>query len=53
MKNIGLFRVKAYLEKLLSEKYSENLIPTLKTLEDICKKTEFGKIDLFIYFNFD
>ena len=35
-----MFRVKSYLEKLLNEKYQQSLAPTLRALEDICKKTD-------------
>jgi hypothetical protein len=37
---LGMFRVKSYLEKLLNEKYQQSLAPTLRTLEELCKKTE-------------
>lgn len=37
---LGLFRVKSHLQKLLNEKYSHSLTPTLKALEDLCSKTQ-------------
>eukprot|EP01117_Protostelium_nocturnum_P012903 TRINITY_DN4779_c0_g1_i2.p1 TRINITY_DN4779_c0_g1~~TRINITY_DN4779_c0_g1_i2.p1 ORF type:complete len:736 (+),score=227.12 TRINITY_DN4779_c0_g1_i2:69-2276(+) len=36
---LGLFRVKVHLEQLLNEKFQQGLAPTLRTLEDLCKKT--------------
>jgi hypothetical protein len=35
-----MLNIKNYLEKLLHEKYQHSLAPTLRALEDICKKTE-------------
>jgi GTP-binding protein EngB required for normal cell division len=40
---LGLFKVKSYLEKLLNERYQQSLAPTLRSLEDLCKKTEIEK----------
>lgn len=37
---LGMFRVKSHLEKLLFDKYQQSLAPTLRTLEELCKKTE-------------
>eukprot|EP00027_Filamoeba_sp_ATCC50430_P017323 CAMPEP_0168573610 /NCGR_PEP_ID=MMETSP0413-20121227/18631_1 /TAXON_ID=136452 /ORGANISM="Filamoeba nolandi, Strain NC-AS-23-1" /LENGTH=604 /DNA_ID=CAMNT_0008606881 /DNA_START=1 /DNA_END=1816 /DNA_ORIENTATION=- len=43
---LGLFRVKTYLERLLHEKYTQNLMPTLRTLEEICRRSEQDLADI-------
>src|SRR5690242_15333751 len=40
LSQLGLFRVKSHLERVLTEKYYQSLSPTLKSLEDICTQTE-------------
>ena len=37
---IGFYRSKNFLEKLLTEKYHQSLRPTLATLDAICRKTK-------------
>ncbi|EGC35126.1 hypothetical protein DICPUDRAFT_33855 [Dictyostelium purpureum] len=37
---IGIYRVKSFIENLLHEKYQQNLLPSMLQLESICKKTE-------------
>eukprot|EP01125_Pyxidicula_operculata_P022453 TRINITY_DN918_c0_g1_i6.p1 TRINITY_DN918_c0_g1~~TRINITY_DN918_c0_g1_i6.p1 ORF type:complete len:289 (-),score=86.32 TRINITY_DN918_c0_g1_i6:99-935(-) len=37
---IGFFRLKNYLEKLLHQKYKDNLVPTLQVLENLCTETK-------------
>ncbi|KAF2073270.1 hypothetical protein CYY_005432 [Polysphondylium violaceum] len=37
---IGIFKVRSYIENLLHEKYQQNLLPSMLSLESICKKTE-------------
>ncbi|KAN0025352.1 hypothetical protein ACTFIU_003613 [Dictyostelium citrinum] len=37
---IGIYKVKQYVENLLHEKYQQNLLPSMLQLESICKKTE-------------
>ncbi|EAL71678.2 dynamin like protein [Dictyostelium discoideum AX4] len=37
---IGIYKVRQYVENLLHEKYQQNLLPSMLQLESICKKTE-------------
>eukprot|EP01132_Coremiostelium_polycephalum_P003597 gene3597-4479_t len=37
---IGVYKVKSFIENLLHEKYQENLLPSMLSLESICRKTE-------------
>jgi GTPase SAR1 family protein len=38
--NIGFFKLKAYLERLLHQKYSESIAPTLQVLENLVENTQ-------------
>jgi hypothetical protein len=37
---VGFHRVKAYLERMLTEKYYASVPPTLHMLDNICKESE-------------
>ncbi|KYQ94066.1 dynamin like protein [Tieghemostelium lacteum] len=37
---VGIYKVKNYIETLLQEKYQQNLLPSMLSLESICRKTE-------------
>lgn len=43
---LGLIRVKNHLQKLLNDKLSQSLAPTLQTLEDICQKTSLELVQI-------
>eukprot|EP01105_Mastigella_eilhardi_P002304 TRINITY_DN1282_c0_g1_i1.p1 TRINITY_DN1282_c0_g1~~TRINITY_DN1282_c0_g1_i1.p1 ORF type:complete len:782 (-),score=270.13 TRINITY_DN1282_c0_g1_i1:25-2370(-) len=36
---LGLFKAKQHLEHVLSERYQQSLMPTMKTLEQTCRRT--------------
>ena len=40
LENLGFFRLKSFLEKLLTEKYHKSIIPTLQSLETLVRKTQ-------------
>jgi hypothetical protein len=37
---IGIFKLKSYLEKVLQQKYIESVSPTLEVLENLCISTQ-------------
>ena len=40
VENIGFFRLRQLLEKLLADKYHSSIIPTLQTLDNVVRKTK-------------
>lgn len=40
LSQLGFHRTKSYLERLLSEKYTAAVAPTLQILEEACRKAE-------------
>ncbi|EGG18151.1 dynamin like protein [Cavenderia fasciculata] len=37
---IGIYKVKEYVERHLHERYQQNLVPSLTSLENICRRTD-------------